>query len=86
MPASGQTTSTQAKEAAETKAGSPVGRAWLRWPEVRIPVQQSLPPARKVAYFGGLATLVGFSLIEWPVALAIGVGMLISPSTPRTGR
>jgi hypothetical protein len=34
----------------------------------------SLPSPAKAAYLGGLAALVALELIEWPIAMAIGVG------------
>lgn len=36
-----------------------------------------LPSPRKTAYVGGLAVLAAFEIIEWPVALAIGVGTAV---------
>lgn len=37
-------------------------------------VRENLPPPEQMVYYGGLATLAVFSVIEWPVAAAIGVG------------
>ncbi|MFC4000576.1 hypothetical protein ACFS2C_10930 [Prauserella oleivorans] len=37
-----------------------------------------LPSPRKAAYFGGLAVLAALEVIEWPVALAIGVGTAVA--------
>jgi hypothetical protein len=36
-----------------------------------------LPPRREAVYYGGLALLAAFELIEWPVAVAIGVGAAV---------
>ncbi|HKS49627.1 MAG TPA: hypothetical protein VJT49_31855 [Amycolatopsis sp.] len=50
----------------------PVGRG-----EVAAAAQTArsyLPSARDTLYYGGLATLAAFEVIEWPVAAAIGVG------------
>jgi hypothetical protein len=40
-------------------------------------VQGYLPSPRQAAYYGGLAALAAFELLEWPVALAIGAGTAI---------
>ena len=37
-----------------------------------------LPPPERIAYYGGLGALAVAGLIEWPVAAAIGVGILIA--------
>jgi hypothetical protein len=36
-----------------------------------------LPPPRELAYYGGLAALAAFEVIEWPVAVAIGIGAAV---------
>ncbi|MFD2420741.1 hypothetical protein [Amycolatopsis pigmentata] len=36
-----------------------------------------LPSPREAAYYGGLALLAAFEVIEWPVAVAIGVGAAV---------
>ena len=57
-------------------------------PQVRVPGKQEvlfaahtvggyLPSPRQAVYFGGLAALAAFEIIEWPVALAIGAGTAI---------
>lgn len=54
-------------------------------PRVRVPSQQDvksaakavqpyLPSGQQAAYFAGLAALATLEMIEWPVAVAIGVG------------
>jgi hypothetical protein len=49
-----------------------------------------MPPPRQALYFGGLAALAAFEIIEWPVALAIGAGTALMrrseprPSQPQT--
>ena len=42
--------------------------------EIATVARSFLPPPREVVYYGGLAALAAFEVIEWPVALAIGVG------------
>jgi hypothetical protein len=60
-------------------------RPGISLPRVRIPnrqemlfaahtVQSYLPPPQQALYYGGLAALAAFEIIEWPVALAIGAG------------
>jgi hypothetical protein len=57
----------------------------IQLPPIRVPnrqevrsaaqaVQSYLPSPRQAAYFGGLAALAAFEVLEWPVALAIGAG------------
>ncbi|WAL68320.1 hypothetical protein ORV05_11310 [Amycolatopsis cynarae] len=36
-----------------------------------------LPPPRQMLYYGGLALMAVFDVIEWPVAAAIGIGAAI---------
>ena len=33
-----------------------------------------IPPRDHLMYYGGLAVLAAFSLVEWPIALVLGVG------------
>ncbi|HEV7829364.1 MAG TPA: hypothetical protein VGP04_11030 [Pseudonocardiaceae bacterium] len=37
-----------------------------------------LPTPRRAAYYGSLAALAAFSVIDWPVAAAIGIGTEIA--------
>lgn len=37
-----------------------------------------MPTPRRVLYYGSLAALAAFSVIDWPVAAAIGVGTEIA--------
>lgn len=37
-----------------------------------------LPPPRRLAYYGGLALLTVFEIIEWPLAAVIGVGAAVA--------
>lgn len=41
-------------------------------------VRKNLPPPEQMVYYGGLAALAVFSVIEWPVAAAIGVGTAVA--------
>lgn len=56
-------------------------------PDVQLPqdvegaigaVRKNLPPPEQLVYYGGLAALAVFSVIEWPVAAAIGVGTAVA--------
>ncbi len=60
-------------------------RPEINLPRVRIPnrqemqfaahtAQSHLPPPQQALYYGALAALAAFEIIEWPVALAIGAG------------
>lgn len=37
-----------------------------------------LPPPERIAYYGALGAMAAFGAIEWPVAAAIGAGMVIA--------
>lgn len=41
-------------------------------------VRSTMPSREEMAYFGGLGLLAALSVIEWPVAAAIGVGTVIA--------
>ena len=41
-------------------------------------VRSYLPSRQMTAWFGGLGLLAAFSVIEWPVAAAIGVGTVVA--------
>ncbi len=47
---------------------------------VNLPVlgQTEIPRPEQLAYYGGLAALAAFELIEWPVALVIAAGHLLA--------
>lgn len=67
----------------------------IHLPQIRVPnrqqalsaaqaIQSYLPSPRQAAYFGGLAALAAFEVLEWPVALAIGAGTaLMGRSQPQ---
>jgi hypothetical protein len=47
---------------------------------MNLPVlgQVEIPRPEQLAYFGGLAALAAFELIDWPVALVIAAGHLLA--------
>ncbi|WP_142280884.1 hypothetical protein [Mycobacterium saskatchewanense] len=47
---------------------------------VNLPVLGSveIPRPEQLAYFGGLAALAAFELIDWPVAVVIAAGHLLA--------
>lgn len=47
---------------------------------VNLPVlgQVEIPPPEALAYYGGLAALAAFELIDWPVAVVIAAGHLLA--------
>jgi hypothetical protein len=79
---------TQQRSARTATVNLPFVTATFRRPEmpqIRVPgrqevlsaaqvVQPYLPSPGQAAYFGGLAALAAFEVLEWPVALAIGAG------------
>lgn len=64
-----------------------VHRVQIPAPPMRLPVSgremadagkavtSYLPPPDRLAYYAGLGALAAFGVVEWPVALAIGVGV-----------
>jgi len=49
---------------------------------VNLPVvgQLEIPRPEQLAYYGGLAALAAFELIDWPVAVVIAAGHLLASS------
>ncbi|BBX98447.1 hypothetical protein [Mycobacterium lacus] len=47
---------------------------------VNLPVvgQVGIPRPEQLAYYGGLAALAAFELIDWPVALVIAAGHILA--------
>lgn len=47
---------------------------------VQVPLlgELAVPPADKIAYYGGLGLLAALQIIEWPVALMITAGHLLA--------
>ena len=47
---------------------------------VNLPIvgRVAVPPPEHLAYYGGLAVLAAFELIDWPVALVIGTGHVLA--------
>lgn len=54
---------------------------------LQLPVVGRVPIPRpdQLAFYGGLAALVAVELIDWPVAVAIGVGHALVSGPPREG-
>jgi len=48
--------------------------------------RSALPPPSRLAYYGGLGAAAALGAIEWPVAVAIGVGTAIGQRVRRDGR
>ena len=46
---------------------------------LRVPVVGTVrvPPPDQLAFYGALGLLAAFSVIDWPVALAVGVGQAV---------
>jgi hypothetical protein len=49
---------------------------------LRLPMvgQVRIPRPDHLAYYGGLAALAALQLIEWPIALVLGVGHVLAES------
>ena len=49
---------------------------------MNLPVvgQVEIPRPEQLAYYGGLAALAAFELIDWPVALVIAAGHILANS------
>jgi hypothetical protein len=47
---------------------------------VNVPIigQVEVPRPEQLAYYGGLAVLAAFELIDWPVALVIATGHILA--------
>lgn len=69
------------------KIDLPFVTAEFRVPQLRMPkvnrdevvaaARALIPSPREAAYYGGLALLAAFEVLEWPVAAAIGVGTAV---------
>ncbi|MCW2880586.1 MAG: hypothetical protein JWQ95_4686 [Sphaerisporangium sp.] len=55
-------------------------RAEARRPEVTLPVigKVVLPPPDRLAFYAALGLLTAFEIIEWPLALVIGLGHFLA--------
>jgi hypothetical protein len=51
-----------------------------RGSRVELPVvgAVSLPPSDQLAFLGGVAALVAFGVVDWPVGVLLGVGHLLA--------
>ncbi len=72
-----------AEKKARTKASQREAVEKIREGEtfvVNLPVVGSveIPRPEQLAYFGGLAALAAFELIDWPVAVVIAAGHLLA--------
>ncbi|QRP50421.1 hypothetical protein [Amycolatopsis sp. FDAARGOS 1241] len=67
----------------------PFGAPEVKLPRLALPARDEvtavldtarsfLPPPRQIVYFGALGVLTAVELIEWPVAVAIGVGTAVA--------
>ena len=63
---------TQAEAVAQIRAGETFA--------LRLPLLGEVPVPRpqELAYYGGLAALAVFGMLDWPVALVIGAGHLLA--------
>jgi hypothetical protein len=37
-----------------------------------------LPEPKRLAFYGGIATLAAFGIVDWPVAIVLGIGHLLA--------
>jgi hypothetical protein len=37
-----------------------------------------LPEPQRLAYYGGLVALAAFGILDWPVAIALGIGHVLA--------
>lgn len=53
---------------------------------VHLPIVGRVPIPRpdQVAFYGALAALVAIEMVEWPIAVAIGVGHALTTQRPET--
>ncbi|MBS9535331.1 hypothetical protein KIH27_17230 [Mycobacterium sp. M1] len=47
---------------------------------IELPVfgRVTVPPPEQIAYYGGLAMLAAFEIIDWPVAFAVAAGHVLA--------
>lgn len=64
----------QSIPAPNTKSSKLVERSTKLWTRVPVVGRVPIPPPEQLAFYGGLGVLAAFSLINWPVAVVIGVG------------
>ena len=56
--------------------GAPVGLPRLPLPGIRVGMPTGIPG--RVLWWGGLAALAAFDIVEWPVAVLAGVGSWVA--------
>jgi hypothetical protein len=78
--------STARAEVAGTVEREGSGRAVAALGEFRLPLPGGLASEmdpKRLLWLGGLAALVAIEVIEWPVALAVGVGSYVAERLAR---
>jgi hypothetical protein len=80
-------TAAQPAEPRTAKVDLPFVRAQFRVPRLRMPAvsrdevtaaaRSLVPSAREAVYYSGLVLLAALEVIEWPVAVVIGVGAAV---------
>lgn len=95
---SGKTTSSSRSRSSKQDSGPtvelPFVTAQFHKPDLHLPgkedvnsavetVRSQLPSRDQALFYGGLAAGAAFSIIEWPVAVAIGVGNALVQRTAR---
>jgi hypothetical protein len=81
----GETTTAQAEVGASVQGsggGQPKSLGALAGFRLPLPGMGDVDPLR-LLWLGGLAALVTIELIEWPVALAVGVGSVVAEHLAR---
>jgi hypothetical protein len=82
----GDKASTARAEVAGTVEGEGSDRAVAALGEFRLPLPGGLAremDPKRLLWLGGLAALVAIEVIEWPVALAVGVGSYVAERLAR---
>ncbi|WP_405143045.1 hypothetical protein OG589_36925 [Sphaerisporangium sp. NBC_01403] len=76
---------TSAAEGEKARRSTPsaraaIARAEARKPSVTLPVvgRVTLPPPNRLAFYAALGVLTALEIIEWPIALVIGVGHFLA--------
>jgi hypothetical protein len=76
----------RSKETVERSVGG-VERELEKRREVRVPIVDAtvtLPPADRATFYVGLGALAAVELIEWPVAVVVGVGHYLATRSRST--
>lgn len=86
MTATEESTRTPAEVAPVEERHYTIGRGAMRhaieknYPTVSLPLlgDLHLPPPQQLAWYGGVVTLAAVGILEWPVAVAVCAGHLLS--------